>query len=46
MKVGFIGLSRIGQEMAGRLLFAGNDLLVFDLTQHDAAHRIGHRCER
>lgn len=30
MKVGFIGLGRMGQGMAGRILSAGHDLLVFD----------------
>jgi 3-hydroxyisobutyrate dehydrogenase-like beta-hydroxyacid dehydrogenase len=32
MKVGFIGLGRMGQGMAGRLLSAGHDLLVSDPT--------------
>ena len=30
MKVGFIGLGRMGQGMAGRILEAGHELLVFD----------------
>lgn len=30
MKVGFIGLGRMGQGMAGRILAAGHDLLVCD----------------
>ncbi len=30
MKVGFIGLGRMGQGMAGRILSAGHDLIVFD----------------
>ena len=30
MKVGFIGLGRMGQGMAGRLQSGGHDLLVFD----------------
>ena len=30
MKVGFIGLGRMGQGMAGRILSAGHDLLVSD----------------
>ena len=30
MNVGFIGLGRMGQGMAGRILSAGHDLLVFD----------------
>ena len=32
MKVGFIGLGRMGQGMAGRLLDAGNDLAVYNRT--------------
>lgn len=32
MKVGFIGLGRMGQGMAGRILDAGHDLLVSDPT--------------
>jgi len=30
MKVGFLGLGRMGSGMAGRLLQAGHDLMVFD----------------
>jgi 3-hydroxyisobutyrate dehydrogenase-like beta-hydroxyacid dehydrogenase len=30
MKVGFIGLGRMGQGMAGRILSGGHDLLVYD----------------
>jgi 3-hydroxyisobutyrate dehydrogenase-like beta-hydroxyacid dehydrogenase len=30
MKVGFIGLGRMGQGMAGRILAAGHDLLLYD----------------
>ncbi|MCZ6560570.1 MAG: NAD(P)-binding domain-containing protein [Gammaproteobacteria bacterium] len=30
MKVGFIGLGRMGQGMAGRIRAAGHDLLVYD----------------
>lgn len=30
MKVGFVGLGRMGQGMAGRILAAGHDLLVTD----------------
>lgn len=30
MKVGFIGLGRMGQGMAGRVLAAGHDVLVYD----------------
>ncbi len=32
MKVGFVGLGRMGQGMAGRILAAGHDLLVSDPT--------------
>lgn len=32
MKVGFVGLGRMGQGMAGRILDAGNELAVFDLV--------------
>jgi len=32
MKVGFVGLGRMGQGMAGRILAAGNELSVFDLV--------------
>lgn len=32
MKVGFVGLGRMGQGMAHRILGAGNDLCVFDLV--------------
>ena len=32
MKVGFIGLGRMGQGMAGRIIEAGHDLLVSDPT--------------
>lgn len=32
MKVGFIGLGRMGQGMAGRILAAGHDLLLTDPT--------------
>jgi 3-hydroxyisobutyrate dehydrogenase-like beta-hydroxyacid dehydrogenase len=32
MKVGFIGLGRMGQGMAGRILGAGHELTVFDLV--------------
>ena len=30
MKVGFIGLGRMGQGMAGRIIGAGHELLVTD----------------
>ncbi len=32
MKVGFIGLGRMGQGMAGRILEHGHDLVIFDLV--------------
>jgi 3-hydroxyisobutyrate dehydrogenase-like beta-hydroxyacid dehydrogenase len=32
MKVGFVGLGRMGQGMAGRILAAGHELRVFDLV--------------
>jgi 3-hydroxyisobutyrate dehydrogenase-like beta-hydroxyacid dehydrogenase len=32
VKVGFIGLGRMGRGMAGRILAAGNELTVFDLV--------------
>ena len=32
MRVGFVGLGRMGQGMAGRILDAGNELTVFDLV--------------
>lgn len=37
MKVGFIGLGRMGQGMAGRLLDAGNELAVYNRTPEKAA---------
>ena len=37
MKVGFIGLGRMGQGMAGRLIDAGHDLLVYNRTPEKAA---------
>ena len=30
MKIGFIGLGRMGQGMAGRIIDAGHDLSLFD----------------
>jgi 3-hydroxyisobutyrate dehydrogenase-like beta-hydroxyacid dehydrogenase len=36
MKVGFVGLGRMGQGMAGRILAAGHDLLVSDPTPGQA----------
>jgi 3-hydroxyisobutyrate dehydrogenase-like beta-hydroxyacid dehydrogenase len=35
MKVGFIGLGRMGQGMAGRILDAGHDLLIFDQIEEN-----------
>jgi len=37
MKVGFVGLGRMGQGMARRLLDAGHDLSVFDMFAAQAA---------
>jgi 3-hydroxyisobutyrate dehydrogenase-like beta-hydroxyacid dehydrogenase len=37
MKVGFIGLGKMGTAMAGRLLAAGHDLGVYNRTQSKAA---------
>lgn len=37
MKVGFIGLGRMGQAMAARLVGAGHDLVVFNRTRAKAA---------
>jgi len=37
MKVGFVGLGRMGQGMARRLLDAGHDLAVFDVFPAQAA---------
>lgn len=36
MKVGFVGLGRMGQGMAGRILEAGNELTVFDVVPEAA----------
>jgi 3-hydroxyisobutyrate dehydrogenase-like beta-hydroxyacid dehydrogenase len=37
MKVGFIGLGRMGQGIAGRVQGAGHDLVVYNRTQEKAA---------
>ena len=37
MKVGFIGLGRMGQGMAHRILGGGHDLVVFDVVQEQTA---------
>ncbi len=37
MKVGFLGLGRMGQAMAGRVLDAGHDLIVYNRTRSKAA---------
>ncbi len=37
MKVGFIGLGRMGQAMAGRLQGAGHDLIVYNRTREKCA---------
>ena len=36
-KVAFIGLGRMGQGMAGRVLAAGHDLVVYNRTRNKAA---------
>ena len=33
MKVGFVGLGRMGRGMAGRILEAGHELCVFDVVE-------------
>ena len=33
MKIGFIGLGNMGSPMAGNLIKAGHDLVVFDLVE-------------
>ncbi len=40
MKVGFVGLGRMGQGMAGRILDAGHDLLVSDPTPGQTDHLV------
>lgn len=37
MKVGFIGLGRMGQAMARNVLDAGNELAVYNRTPEKAA---------
>lgn len=37
MKVGFIGLGRMGSGMAGRILEAGHDLVVYDVVPESTA---------
>jgi 3-hydroxyisobutyrate dehydrogenase-like beta-hydroxyacid dehydrogenase len=37
MKVGFIGLGRMGQGIAGRVLHGGHDLVVYNRTREKAA---------
>ena len=37
MRVGFIGLGRMGQAMAGRILGGGHDLVVYNRTAAKAA---------
>jgi 3-hydroxyisobutyrate dehydrogenase-like beta-hydroxyacid dehydrogenase len=37
MRVGFIGLGRMGQGMAGRILHGGHDLAVYNRTSEKAA---------
>jgi 3-hydroxyisobutyrate dehydrogenase-like beta-hydroxyacid dehydrogenase len=45
MKVGFVGLGRMGQGMAGRILAAGHELNVFDViaSQAEALAKAGAR---
>jgi 3-hydroxyisobutyrate dehydrogenase-like beta-hydroxyacid dehydrogenase len=40
MKVGFIGLGRMGQGIAGRVLGAGHELLVYNRTPEKAAELV------
>jgi 3-hydroxyisobutyrate dehydrogenase-like beta-hydroxyacid dehydrogenase len=37
MKVGFVGLGRMGSGMAGRILEAGHDLVVYDVIPQNTA---------
>jgi 3-hydroxyisobutyrate dehydrogenase-like beta-hydroxyacid dehydrogenase len=37
MKVGFVGLGRMGSGMAGRILDAGHDLIVYDVMPQSTA---------
>ena len=37
MKVGFIGLGRMGQAMAARLLGGGHELVVYNRSREKAA---------
>ena len=37
MKVGFVGLGRMGRGMARRILDAGHDLVVFDVVREQTA---------
>ena len=41
MKVGFVGLGRMGQGMAGRILEAGNELAVFDVVPEATKSLVG-----
>jgi len=40
MKVGFIGLGRMGQAMAARILGGGHDLVVYNRSRDKAAELI------
>jgi 3-hydroxyisobutyrate dehydrogenase-like beta-hydroxyacid dehydrogenase len=40
MKVGFIGLGRMGQGIAGRVLHGGHDLVVYNRTREKAAELV------
>ena len=47
MKVGFIGLGRMGQGMARRILGAGHELSVFDMVAAaDGGHLARRRARR
>src|SRR5690606_39686216 len=41
MQVGFVGLGRMGQGMARRLLDAGHELIVFDVVAKQAEPLVG-----
>jgi 3-hydroxyisobutyrate dehydrogenase-like beta-hydroxyacid dehydrogenase len=41
MRVGFIGLGRMGQGMANRILGGGHDLMVFDVVREQTAQIAG-----
>jgi 2-hydroxymethylglutarate dehydrogenase len=45
MKIGFIGIGQMGKFMAGRILEAGNDLVVYDIYKEAAAPLIAKGAE-